>query len=116
VIHSSFFAIPVFSRGHYAALFPRKLFPPESFRGPEFAACRAISSAVVSTKVEAFGGGGCVPLRQTIPGFSRSCQEYILDKEAPDTRFDQCLQGFRVLKKVVTMTCTNSAFCANLLQ
>jgi hypothetical protein len=35
-----------------------------------------------------------------------ACQEYILDTKAPDTRFDQCLQGFRVFKKVVIMTCT----------
>jgi hypothetical protein len=48
--------------------------------------------------------------------FPGACQEYILDKEAADTRFDQCLQGFRVLKKVVIMTCTNSAFYAKILQ
>jgi hypothetical protein len=48
--------------------------------------------------------------------FPDACQEYILDKEAADTRFDQCLQGFRVLKKVVIMTCTKSAFCAKILQ
>jgi hypothetical protein len=28
--------------------------------------------------------------------FLGACQEYILDKKAPDTRFDQCLQGFCV--------------------
>jgi hypothetical protein len=44
--------------------------------------------------------------------FLAPCQEYMLDKTARDTRFDQCLQGFRVLKKVVIMTCTKSAFCA----
>ena len=42
------------------------------------------------------------------------CQEYILDKQAPDTRFDQCLQGFRVIKKAPTMACTNSALCAKI--
>jgi hypothetical protein len=36
----------------------------------------------------------------------------ILDNEAPDIRFDQCLQGFRVIKKAPTMRCTVSAFCA----
>jgi hypothetical protein len=49
-------------------------------------------------------------------GFWGACQEYILDKKAPDTRFVQCLQGFRVMKKAATMACTNSAFCAKLLQ
>jgi hypothetical protein len=39
-------------------------------------------------------------------------QEYILDTTPPDTHFCQCLQGFRFLKKGVTMACTNSAFCA----
>jgi hypothetical protein len=48
--------------------------------------------------------------------FLGACQEYILDKEASDTRFDQCLQGFRVLKKGVTMACTISAFCAKIIQ
>jgi hypothetical protein len=46
--------------------------------------------------------------------FLGTCQEYILDNKAPDTCFGQCLQGFRVLKKVVTMTCTVSAFCAKI--
>jgi hypothetical protein len=46
--------------------------------------------------------------------FLGACQEYILDKKAPDTRFDQCLQGFRDLKKAATMACTNSAFCAKI--
>jgi hypothetical protein len=46
--------------------------------------------------------------------FFAPCQEYILDKKAPGTRFDQCLQGFRVTKKVVIMTCTLSAFCAKM--
>jgi hypothetical protein len=40
------------------------------------------------------------------------CQEYILDRKAAGTRFDQCLQGFRVLKIVVIMTCTKSAIYA----
>jgi hypothetical protein len=44
--------------------------------------------------------------------FMGCCQENILDKQAPDTRFGQCLQGFRVIKKVATMACTNSALCA----
>jgi hypothetical protein len=48
--------------------------------------------------------------------FFAPCQQYILDREAPDTRFDQCLQWFRVLKKVVIMTCTKSAFYAKLVQ
>jgi len=48
--------------------------------------------------------------------FWGSCQEYILDKTSPDTPFGQCLQGFRVLKKVVTMTCTISAFCAKIFK
>ncbi len=39
-------------------------------------------------------------------------QESILDKKAPDTPFDQCLQGFRILKKPPTMSCTILAFCA----
>jgi hypothetical protein len=42
------------------------------------------------------------------------CQEYILDNKPPDTRFVQCLQGFRVIKKVATMACTNSAPCAKM--
>ena len=46
------------------------------------------------------------------PPISGVCQQYILDKQEPDTRFDQCLQGFRVLKKGVTMTCTISAVYA----
>jgi hypothetical protein len=50
------------------------------------------------------------------PAFLGACQEYILDKVAPDTRFDQCLQGFRVLKKVVIMACTVSAFCAKIFK
>ncbi len=49
-------------------------------------------------------------------GFLGVCQEYILDKQAPDTRFDQCLQGVRVLKISVTMTCTLSALCAKICQ
>jgi hypothetical protein len=44
--------------------------------------------------------------------FFGSCQEYILDKEAPDTRFAQCLQVFRVEKKPPTMGCTNFAVYA----
>jgi hypothetical protein len=44
--------------------------------------------------------------------FLDACQEYILDKKTPDMRFDQCLQGFRDLKKAATMACTISAFCA----
>jgi hypothetical protein len=50
------------------------------------------------------------------PAFLGACQEYILDKQATGTRFGQCLQGFRVLKKVVTMTCTISAFCAKIVK
>jgi hypothetical protein len=50
------------------------------------------------------------------PAFLGCCQEYILDKEAADTRFGQCLQGFRVTKKVVIMTCTISAFGAKIRQ
>jgi hypothetical protein len=49
------------------------------------------------------------------PGFQGACQEYILDTKTTDTRFGQCLQGYRVFKKVVTMTCTNSAFYAIML-
>src|SRR5208282_4516749 len=45
-------------------------------------------------------------------GFLGACQEYILDKKAPDTLFCQCLQGFCDLKKAATMACTISAFCA----
>jgi hypothetical protein len=37
------------------------------------------------------GGGG---LKKAL--FLRFCQENILDKEAPDPVFGQCLQGFRV--------------------
>jgi hypothetical protein len=48
--------------------------------------------------------------------FPGACQEYILDKTAPDTHFTQCLQGFRIPKKLSTMTCTNSALHAKLLQ
>ena len=40
----------------------------------------------------------------------------ILDNKAADTRFDQCLQGFRIIKKAPTMSCTISAVCAKLLQ
>jgi hypothetical protein len=40
----------------------------------------------------------------------------ILDNKAPGTRFGQCLQGFRVIKKVPTMGCTISAFYAKILQ
>jgi hypothetical protein len=36
----------------------------------------------------------------------------ILDTKGPDTRFYQCLQGFRVFKKAVIMTCTKTALCA----
>jgi hypothetical protein len=36
----------------------------------------------------------------------------ILDTKGSDTGFDQYLQGFHVLKKVVIMTCTKSAPCA----
>jgi hypothetical protein len=50
------------------------------------------------------------------PGFLASCQENILDKSARDTRFDQCLQGFRVIKKAATMACTISAFCAKIFK
>jgi hypothetical protein len=48
--------------------------------------------------------------RQKAPfcGLSRN----ILDTKGPDTRFHQYLQGFRVLKKVVIMTCTKSALYA----
>jgi hypothetical protein len=49
-------------------------------------------------------------------GFWGDCQEYILDNKAPGLRFDQCLQGFRDLKKAATMACTNSALCAKILQ
>ena len=49
------------------------------------------------------------------PGFLGACQEYILDNKAPGARFGQCLRGFRVLKKVVIMTCAISAFCAIML-
>jgi hypothetical protein len=45
--------------------------------------------------------GGEVVVKK--PGFWSACQEYILDKEAPDTRISQCLQGFRVVKKPPTM-------------
>jgi hypothetical protein len=55
-------------------------------------------------------------IRGEKPRFRRSCQEYILDNKAHDTRFDQCLQGFRGLKKPPTMGCTNSAFYAKFLQ
>jgi hypothetical protein len=48
--------------------------------------------------------------------FWGACQEYILDNKAPDTRFDQCLQGFRITKKAATMRGTISAFCAKLLK
>ena len=48
--------------------------------------------------------------------FLDACQEYILDKKAPGTRFDQCLQGFRVIKEAPTMGCTISALCAKILQ
>jgi hypothetical protein len=40
----------------------------------------------------------------------------MLDRKVPNMRFDQCLQGFRVLKKVVIMTCTKSALYAKLAQ
>jgi hypothetical protein len=43
-------------------------------------------------------------------------QENILDTEAPGTRFDQCLQGFRILKISVIMTCTNSSLYAIMRQ
>jgi hypothetical protein len=43
-----------------------------------------------------------------------ACQEYILDREAPGTRFDQCLQGFRVGKKAATGTCGVFALCATM--
>jgi hypothetical protein len=36
----------------------------------------------------------------------------ILDTKGPDPRFHQYLQGFRVFKKVVIMTCTKSVLCA----
>jgi hypothetical protein len=49
------------------------------------------------------------------PGFFGLRQQYILDKRPPDTRFDQCLQGFRVLKKAFMMTCTNSATYSKIL-
>jgi hypothetical protein len=66
-------------------------FSPERFRGSRISSISRLSSP-----------------------FFDVCQEYILDKTAPDTRFDQCLQGFRVLKKGVTMACTNSALCAKM--
>ena len=43
--------------------------------------------------------------------FSGHRQENILYNNALDTRFDQCLQGFRVLKIDPTMSCTNTALC-----
>jgi hypothetical protein len=49
-------------------------------------------------------------------GFWAACQEYILDNKAPDTRFVQCLQGFRVITKLPTMGCTLSAFCAKIFE
>jgi hypothetical protein len=48
--------------------------------------------------------------------FLGACQQYILDKQAPDTHFGQCLQGFRVVKKPPTMGCTISAFCAKIVK
>ena len=46
------------------------------------------------------------------PGFWGVCQENIIDKWTIDTRFDQCLQGFRSLKISVTMSCGILALCA----
>jgi hypothetical protein len=48
--------------------------------------------------------------------FWGACQEYIIDNKAPGARFDQCLRGFRVLKKSVMMTCTISTLCAKILK
>jgi hypothetical protein len=58
------------------------------------------------------------PLRLCVKSewFFGTCQEYILDNKARDTRFDQCLRGFRVTKKVVIMTCTNSDFSAKIVK
>ena len=53
-----------------------------------------------------------IPLPVKKAGFWGVCQEYILDKTAPDTRFDQCLQGFRVENLSVLRRCQNSALSA----
>jgi len=42
------------------------------------------------------------------------CQEFILDTEALDTRFDQCLRGFCVLKIVPTLGCGILAGCGTM--
>jgi hypothetical protein len=50
------------------------------------------------------------------PVFGGDCQQYILDKQAPGTRFDQCLQGFCALKKPSIMEGGLSALCAKICQ
>jgi hypothetical protein len=44
--------------------------------------------------------------------FFGSWSRNILDKKAPGARFNQCLQGFRVIKKPPTMGCTVFVLCA----
>jgi hypothetical protein len=74
---------------------------------PQRLLLNAIFVRMSQTDWHPWRGGGAVKK----PGFLGACQEYILDKKAPDTHFGQCLRGFRVLKKVAIMTCTISAFC-----
>jgi hypothetical protein len=63
--------------------------------------------------------GNCsllIPRHQQKAWIFSACQEYMVDKKAPDTRFDQCLQGFRVLKKLPTMGCTVFPVYAKILE
>ena len=46
--------------------------------------------------------------------FQALCQEFIFDTKDPDTRFDQYLQGFCVLKIVPTVGCGFLADCATI--
>jgi hypothetical protein len=48
------------------------------------------------------------------PVFWSDCQENILDICVLDTRFDQCLQGFRSRKKPFPGKCTNLALYAKM--
>jgi hypothetical protein len=100
---------------------PRSPHPPLSKRTTQGRQAARAQREMISWRLPvrlSLGGGGCdfAPLRLKRGGFWGICQEYILDKRAPDTRFDQCLQGFRVLKKGVIMTCTNSAFYAKIFK